>query len=106
MTDYIVVDSSNLTNVIVVDNPTTLAVDVTTTEVLTVGTQGPVGSQGPQGEIGPQGRPGDVIGKVENITNVDSTNRINGSVLVYAQGTTKWTATNSLDYQNMDAGQF
>jgi hypothetical protein len=55
-----------------------------------------VGIQGPAGRT-------TTIG---NISDVDATNTVNGSVLVFKTNTNKWTSTLNLDQQVMDGGQF
>lgn len=37
---------------------------------------------------------------------VDASNLVNGSVLVYKTTTNKWTSTLTLDAQNMEGGEF
>jgi hypothetical protein len=57
-----------------------------------------VGIQGPQGVNGPN--------TISNATDVDSSNLQNGSVLVYNTQTSKWTSTTNLDSQNLEAGEY
>lgn len=45
-------------------------------------------------------------GNLEDITNVDTTNLQNGSVLVYKTATNKWTSTLDLEDQYMNGGFF
>jgi hypothetical protein len=47
-----------------------------------------------------------VVESVSNIADVDTTTKINGSVLVYKTTTNKWTSTTTLDAQNMEGGEF
>lgn len=47
-----------------------------------------------------------VVESISNIADVDTTTRINGSVLVYKTTTNKWTSTTTLDAQNMEGGFF
>lgn len=56
-------------------------------------------SVGIQTQIGPQ----TFISKLED---VDSTNLENGSVLVYKTASGKWTATTTLDLQNIEGGEY
>lgn len=42
------------------------------------------------------------IGDVDITTN----GKVNGSILVYKSATNKWTASTTLDAQNVDAGEF
>jgi hypothetical protein len=44
----------------------------------------------------------DFVGEVDVITN----GKVNGSVLVYNTTTNKWTATTTLNAQNMEGGEF
>jgi hypothetical protein len=43
---------------------------------------------------------------IEAMLDVDLQQLTNGSVLVYKNNTTKWTATTTLDAQNMEGGEF
>ena len=78
------------------------------------GLQGPAGIQGIQGIQGPQGPKGDTgtqINKIINIPDINSggfgnPNLVNGSVLVYNTGTTKWDTTTHLSNQQLDCGNF
>jgi hypothetical protein len=47
-----------------------------------------------------------VVESISNIADVDTTTKINGSVLVYKTTTNKWTSTTTLDAQNMEGGFF
>lgn len=47
-----------------------------------------------------------VVESISDIGNVDTTNVINGSVLVFKTTTNKWTSTTTLDAQNMEGGEF
>ena len=47
-----------------------------------------------------------LMGNVEDLRNVDSTQKTNGSVLVFKSNTNKWTTTTLLDQQILDAGEF
>jgi hypothetical protein len=57
-----------------------------------------VGIQGPPGPVNTSG--------VAGLTDVDSTEKVEGSVLVYKENTQKWTSTTLLNNQTMDAGEF
>lgn len=80
MTTVIITDEKNTT---VVQNPTTTTV-VTTGMMLTP----PSASS------------------LSNSTDVDLTALANGGILVYNTSTSKWTATNLLENQIFEAGQF
>jgi hypothetical protein len=47
-----------------------------------------------------------VVESLSNVADVDTTTKLNGSVLVYKTLTNKWTATTTLDAQNMEGGEF
>jgi hypothetical protein len=49
-----------------------------------------------------------VVESMDNIADVDVTTegKVNGSVLVYRTLTNKWTASTTLDAQNMEGGEF
>jgi hypothetical protein len=60
-----------------------------TTEVISVGIQGPAGPS-----------------SVTHAGDVDASTLVDGSVLVYKTNTNKWTSTTTLNAQNMDGGEF
>jgi hypothetical protein len=43
---------------------------------------------------------------IENMLDVDLQQLTNGAVLVYRTTTNKWTASTTLDAQNMEAGEY
>ena len=43
---------------------------------------------------------------IENMSDVDLQGLRNGAVLVYKNNTAKWTASTTLDAQNMEGGEF
>jgi hypothetical protein len=47
-----------------------------------------------------------VVESLSNIADVDTTTKINGSLLVYKTTTNRWTSTTTLDAQNMEGGEF
>jgi len=49
-----------------------------------------------------------VVESISNIADVDVTTngKINGSILIYRTTTNKWTASTTLDAQNMEGGEF
>lgn len=47
-----------------------------------------------------------VVESISNIADVDTTTKLNGSVLVYKTTTNKWTSTTILDAQDMEGGEF
>jgi hypothetical protein len=52
------------------------------------------------GMIGPH------VTTLKGLSDLDLTDLAAGSLLVYNAGTEKWTATNQLNQQSVDAGQF
>jgi hypothetical protein len=47
------------------------------------------------------------VDSLDNVADVDtSAGKQNGSVLVYKTNTNKWTATKTLDLQNLEGGEF
>ena len=44
--------------------------------------------------------------RLEQFTNIDTSNLESGSVLVYKEPTENWTATRDLNQQNVDGGEF
>lgn len=81
--DTIIVDDSSDT--VVVETPG----EVT---VLTAAEQGPPGPAG--------------IQNISEATDVDSSNKTNGSVLVYSSQSQKWVATTQLENQNVESGHY
>jgi hypothetical protein len=49
---------------------------------------------------------GDSGGSIGGLLDVDALNPYNGSVLIYKTTTNKWTASTTLDAQNMEGGEF
>jgi len=49
-----------------------------------------------------------VVESISNVADVDVTTngKVNGSILVYKTNTNKWTASTTLDAQNMEGGEF
>ena len=47
-----------------------------------------------------------VVESLSDVADVDTTTKINGSVLVYRTTTNKWTASTTLDAQNLEGGEF
>lgn len=73
--------------------------DTVIVEAITAGPQGPpgaAGATGPTGPQGPQGPPGDGAGgslsTIGQIPDVDTTQVVDGSVLVYNAATAKYVA--------------
>lgn len=53
------------------------------------------------GMIGPQG-----VTTLEGLQNIDISNIQNGSLLIYNVSTQKWTASNLLEQQIVESGQY
>lgn len=81
--DTIIVDDSQDT--IVVESPGTVT-------IITEVEQGPPGLDG--------------IQSIEDAIDVDSSGKVDGSVLVYSAQDQKWKATNQLEKQVIEAGQY
>jgi hypothetical protein len=43
---------------------------------------------------------------INNLQGIDTTAKVNGSVLVYNSTTSKWTATQDLENQNINGGSY
>jgi hypothetical protein len=84
--DTIIVDDSSDT--ILVESPGTAT-------IITVGEQGPVGPAGSSG-----------IENISDALDVDSTNKVEGSILVYSTQNQKWVATTLLENQSVESGQY
>jgi hypothetical protein len=54
-----------------------------------------------QGPPGPSG-----IENIDDALDVDSSNKMNGSVLVYSSQNQKWVATTQLENQNVESGHY
>ena len=84
--DTIIVDDSSDT--VLIETPG----EVT---VFTIAEQGPTGPAGAAG-----------IQNISEATDVDSSNKMNGSVLVYSSQSQKWVATTQLENQNVESGHY
>lgn len=95
MTTEVIVDTVYDT-IIVDDSSDTILVETPgEVTILTIAEQGPVG---PAGEAG--------IQNISEATDVDSSNKTNGSVLVYSSQSQKWVATTQLENQNVESGHY
>ena len=47
-----------------------------------------------------------IVESISDVADVDTTTKINGSVLVYKTTTNKWTSTTILDAQDVSGGQY
>lgn len=78
------------------EGPSTVIENVSEVSVIiTEGAQGPKGAQGEAGTT-----------FLSNLDDVDSSNVSDGSLLIYKQQTQKWIASNKLDSQDIDAGNY
>lgn len=77
------------TEVIVTENNNTVVINTQQPNVIISGMIGPTG-----------------VTTFAGLTDIDLTQLAAGSVLVYNPGTQKWTATNMLDQQIVESGQF
>lgn len=86
----------------------------TSTSVITLAEQGPTGpigatgAAGAIGSTGPTGATG-ATGGIQNIANasdVDTTDKLEGSILVYSVADQKWKATRLLQQQTIESGQY
>lgn len=82
--------------IIVDDSSDTILVESAgATTVITSAEQGPPGVPGPAG-----------IENISDALDVDATNKINGSVLVYSTENQKWVATTLLENQSVESGHY
>lgn len=89
MTTDTVVSGNNTSVVIVTDKNNTVVVDNKQPRVIVSGMIGPMG-----------------VTTLAGLMDIDLNQLAAGSVLVYNSGTQKWTATNMLDQQIVESGQF
>ncbi len=69
--------------------------------VVVSASQGPPGQRGLQGEVGPSG-----VTRITQAEDVNTTELVNGALLIYRSDTATWVATNSLTNQIVECGQF
>mgnify|MGYP003335251031 CR=1 FL=1 len=86
-------DIYSTVDVITSDQVYTTVETQTIAEVTTIGIQGLTGADGSAGTI-------------ESISNVDSSNLENGSLLIYNLSRTTWVASRLLEEQDITGGQF
>lgn len=88
MTQVVVTDANN--TAVILDPVTTQVVHTpVTTQIIAGGMQGPP-----------------AVSTIANIADVDLTNLVNGGILVYNSSNSKWAATNKLENQIFESGQF
>jgi hypothetical protein len=78
-----------MTQVVVTDLGKTVVANIQTTQVITSGMMPP-----------------NIVGTITNSADVDVSGLQDGGMLVYSTATNKWVATNLLDKQIFEAGQF
>lgn len=90
------------TDVIVETQYDTIIVDDSQDTIL-VETPGEVNiiTSAEQGPPGPTG-----VTNISDAFDVDSSNKVNGSVLVYSAQNQKWVATTQLENQNVESGHY
>ena len=74
---------------VIVTDTNTVTVEVGTPTIVLAGAMGPPGAS-----------------SLTNMEDVDASNLQDGGILVYAQATQRWTATNTLEQQILEGGQF
>lgn len=88
MTETVVTDKNN--TVVEEQKPQTVVTQTTSVQTIVTGIMGPPGASG----------------SITNSADVDTTQLTDGAVLVYKADTAIWRATNKLDNQILEAGQF
>lgn len=78
-------------------NPTTIIITSETPQVI-IGESEP----GPQGIQGPQGTQGPLV----SAPDVDASNVVNGSLLIYSTSSQKWVASTLLENQSLESGHY
>ena len=115
MTDTVLIQTTSSEAIVLVSSSGNLVTEAPVTTVVTsLGQQGPQGIQGPTGPTGPTGSAGPTgptgpsgpSAAISTASDVDISTLINGSLLVYNQGTGKWTSTDTLAAQIVDSGQY
>ena len=82
--------------IIVEDSQDTVLIETPgLTTVITEAEQGPSGPSGPSG-----------IQNISEAFDVDSSNKVDGSVLVYSTQNQKWVAATQLENQNVESGHY
>lgn len=82
---------TDITAVVSLDSQTIVSfLEPETTTVSSIGIQGDSGS----------------VGNIEDILNVSAASPVNGSLLIYNTGTSLWTASITLDSQDITGGQY
>lgn len=85
----VVVSSTNALSPVIVAEGSTAVVEAGTPTVIVAGMMGPQGAT-----------------DISSMGDVDASQLQDGGILVYKQATQRWTATNTLDRQILEGGQF
>lgn len=83
----------NLTSALTISEIDTVVVSADTAVTIVTGLMGPKGADGSAPTLA-------------SIPDVDTVNKQNGSILVYSTITNTWVATNTLNNQTIEAGQY
>lgn len=81
-----------MSGIIVVNQQEAVVVSTDTAQTIVTGLMGPPGKDG--------------IQNLSQVRDIDSTELVNGATLVYRSSDAMWKATNKLDNQILEAGQF
>jgi hypothetical protein len=92
-----------MSDLVVTQDTQTVIVQGPTDSIIVTGLLGPVG---PQGLQGPRGEPAPDTFQLSDLKDIDLSQLGNGSTLVYRAVTNTWAATNLLDQQVVECGQF
>ena len=103
-------------NAVVISNTETAVVTNDVSAVVLSGIMGPTGLTGQTGPTGPQGNigltgpagPAGYGSRISELVDVDVTNTIDGSLLIYNSSVSKWQATNNITRGSIfiDPGEF
>lgn len=86
----------NLTSALTISEIDTVVVSADTAVTIVTGLMGPMGPKGADA----------YVPTLASIPDVDTVNKQNGSILVYSTITNTWVATNTLNNQTIEAGQY
>lgn len=85
-------NAENTLEQVLVTEQQVVVMDTNTTGVVVTGIMGPPGEKG--------------ANRISEMLDVDKSELVNGATLVYVETTSTWKATNKLDSQILEAGQF
>jgi len=92
-----------MSDLVVNQDTQTVIVQGPTDSIIVTGMLGPAGPQGPQG---PRGEAAPTTFQLSDLQDIDLSQLGNGSTLVYNAITNTWAATNLLNEQVVECGQF